>query len=72
MLGFPRYPQEYPALLLPLKPNSTESNTMIKNTSPEDAAKRAVLKNNAGKMARLEIKNKHGISPSIRMTRRNG
>jgi hypothetical protein len=33
---------------------------MIKNPSPEDAAKRAVLKNYAGKMARLEIENKHG------------
>ena len=33
---------------------------MIKNTSPEDAAKRAVLKTYARKMARLEIKNKHG------------
>jgi len=28
--------------------------------SPESDAKRAVLKNYAGKMARLEIKNKHG------------
>lgn len=33
---------------------------MIKNTSPEDAAKRAVLKKYARKMARLEHQNKHG------------